>query len=45
VLSAALTGEDAVIAHFEDRIAELRIACFCTGSATLADLRRAALLR
>jgi isopentenyl-diphosphate Delta-isomerase len=44
VLSAALTGEDAVIAHFQDRIAELRIACFCTGSATLGDLRRAPLL-
>jgi isopentenyl-diphosphate Delta-isomerase len=44
VLPAALQGEDAVIAHFEDRIAELRIACFCTGSADLAQLRRAPLL-
>jgi len=44
VLSAALTSEDAVIAHFQDRIAELRITCFCTGSATLDDLRRATLL-
>jgi isopentenyl-diphosphate delta-isomerase len=43
VLPAALTGEDAVIAHFQDRIAELRIACFCTGSASLDDLRRAPL--
>ncbi len=44
VLSAALVSEDAVIAHFQDRIAELRIACFCTGSANLDDLRRAPLL-
>jgi isopentenyl-diphosphate Delta-isomerase len=44
VLAAALASEEAVIAHFEDRIAELRIACFCTGSATLEDLRRAPLL-
>lgn len=44
VLSAALEGVDAVIAHFEDRIAELRIACFCTGSRTLNDLRRAPLI-
>jgi isopentenyl-diphosphate delta-isomerase len=45
VLSAALTGEDAVIAHFQDRITELRIACFCTGSANLDHLRRAPVLR
>jgi isopentenyl-diphosphate Delta-isomerase len=45
VLSAALHSEDAVIAHFQDRITELRIACFCTGSANLDQLRRAALLR
>lgn len=44
VLSAALQGEDAVVAHFEDRMAELRIACFCTGSASLAQLRHARLL-
>ena len=44
VLSAALEGLDTVVAHFEDRIAELRIACFCTGSRTLNDLRRAPLL-
>jgi isopentenyl-diphosphate delta-isomerase len=43
VLAAALASEEAVIAHFEDRIAELRIACFCTGSASLADLRQAPL--
>jgi isopentenyl-diphosphate delta-isomerase len=45
VLSAALASEDEVVAHFDDRIAELRIACFCTGSATLSDLRRAPLLK
>jgi isopentenyl-diphosphate delta-isomerase len=44
VLSSALAGADEVVAHFEDRIAELRIACFCTGSRTLADLRQARLL-
>jgi isopentenyl-diphosphate delta-isomerase len=44
VLAAALESEQAVIAHFEDRIAELRIACFCTGSADLKELRRARLL-
>jgi isopentenyl-diphosphate delta-isomerase len=44
VLASALDSEEAVIAHFEDRIAELRIACFCTGSANLHELRRARLL-
>jgi isopentenyl-diphosphate delta-isomerase len=44
VLRAALDSVEAVTAHFEDRIEELRIACFCTGSATLDDLRRAPLL-
>lgn len=44
VLSAALDSPDAVVAHFEDRMAELRIACFCTGSRTLEDLRQAPLL-
>lgn len=44
VLRAALDSPEAVIAHFEDRIEELRIACFCTGSGTLNDLRRAPLL-
>lgn len=41
VLRAALDSTEAVIAHFEDRIEELRIACFCTGSRTLKDLRKA----
>lgn len=44
VLPAALAGTEAVIAHFEDRMTELRIACFCTASRTLQDLRRAPLL-
>ncbi len=44
VLRAALDSADAVIAHFEDRIQELRIACFCTGSRTLNELRQAPLL-
>jgi isopentenyl-diphosphate delta-isomerase len=43
VLRAALDSPEAVIAHFEDRIEELRIACFCTGSANLQQLRQAPL--
>jgi isopentenyl-diphosphate Delta-isomerase len=45
VLSAALASDEEVVAHFEDRITELRIACFCTGSATLSDLRQAPLMK
>jgi isopentenyl-diphosphate delta-isomerase len=44
VLRAALNSADAVVAQFEDRITELRIACFCTGSANLKELARARLL-
>jgi isopentenyl-diphosphate delta-isomerase len=44
VLRAALDSAEAVVAQFEDRIAELRIACFCTGSANLKELARARLL-
>ncbi len=44
VLPAALAGAEAVIAHFEDRMTELRIACFCTACRDLRDLRRAPLL-
>ena len=44
VLDAALTGPDAVIEHFQIMIEQLRIACFCTGSADLAALARAPLL-
>jgi isopentenyl-diphosphate delta-isomerase len=44
VLPAALRGSDAVVEHFEVLIAQLRIACFCTGSANLVALRSAALV-
>ncbi|ALN74483.1 type 2 isopentenyl-diphosphate Delta-isomerase [Aureimonas sp. AU20] len=46
--AAALPGADhsteAVVAHFSNVIAQLRIACFCTGSPNLAALRHAPLL-
>lgn len=45
VLQAALHSSDAVVAHFHILIEQLRVACFCTGSADLAALRRAPLLR
>lgn len=41
VLDAATRSTDAVIGHFQIMIRQLRTACFCTGSANLADLRRA----
>ena len=44
VLPAALEGPDAVIEHLAAVIDQLRVACFCTGSADLAGLRRARLL-
>ncbi len=44
VLSAALISPQAVVDHFERLAAELRIACFCTGSGDLSALRRARLL-
>jgi isopentenyl-diphosphate delta-isomerase len=44
VLEAALIGPEAVIAHFNVLIQQLRIACFCTGSADLAALAQAPLL-
>src|SRR3546814_16588613 len=43
VLDAALLGPQAVIEHFQVLIEQLRIACFCTGSADLVALRRAPL--
>jgi isopentenyl-diphosphate Delta-isomerase len=43
-LPAALSGAEAVAAHFRVVIDQLRIACFCTASRDLAALRRAALL-
>jgi isopentenyl-diphosphate delta-isomerase len=44
VLDAAIIGPQAVIAHFQVLIEQLRIACFCTGSADLVALSRAPLL-
>ncbi|PZO04881.1 MAG: type 2 isopentenyl-diphosphate Delta-isomerase [Alphaproteobacteria bacterium] len=43
VLEAATLSTDAVLSHFQVMIRQLRTACFCTGSANLADLRRAGL--
>ena len=43
VLSAATISTEAVIEHFQVVIRQMRTTCFCTGSASLADLRRAAL--
>lgn len=43
VLEAATVSTDAVVAHFQLAIRQLRTACFCTGSASLADLKRAPL--
>lgn len=45
VLTSALHSADAVIAHFETLIEQLRVACFCTGSANLRQLRLAPLQR
>jgi len=45
VLNSALHSADAVIAHFQTLIEQLRVACFCTGSANLRQLRLAPLLR
>lgn len=44
VLKAALGGTGPLVEHLETVIAQLRVACFCTGSATLEDLSRAPLL-
>ncbi|MFY0732641.1 MULTISPECIES: type 2 isopentenyl-diphosphate Delta-isomerase [Aurantimonas] len=43
-LGSADASPEAAVAHFRQVIAQLRIACFCTGSADLAALRRAVLL-
>ena len=43
VLTAATVSTEAVVAHFQTVIRQLRTACFCTGSANLAVLKRAAL--
>ena len=43
VLEAATVSTEAVIDHFTLMIRQLRTACFCTGSANLAGLKRARL--
>ncbi|WP_152044677.1 type 2 isopentenyl-diphosphate Delta-isomerase [Aureimonas psammosilenae] len=42
-LPAAQASTEAAVAHFATVIEQLRIACFCTGSADLSALRRAPL--
>jgi len=44
VLEGATLSTEAVITHFQILIRQLRIACFCTGSADLSALRHARLL-
>ncbi len=44
LLAAATQGPEAVIAHVETWAQALRIACFATGSGSLAELKRAALM-
>ncbi|HSP01198.1 MAG TPA: alpha-hydroxy-acid oxidizing protein, partial [Thioalkalivibrio sp.] len=44
VLESSTKSSQAVIEHFEVVIQQLRIACFCTGSADLRALRTAVLL-
>ncbi len=45
VLGSATTSTSAVLAHFAVVIEQLRVACFCTGSASLSALRDARLVR
>jgi len=44
VLRAAMTSTEAVLEHFAVMTRQLKIACFCTGSADLAALKRARLI-
>lgn len=44
VLRAAMTSAEAVLDHFAIMRRQLQIACFCTGSADLAALKRAPLI-
>ncbi len=44
VLQSALVSSEAVIDHCQVIIAQLRVACFCTGSANLAQPRQATLV-
>lgn len=41
VLPAAIAGVDAIVEHIDAIIEQLRIACFCTGSAGVSALREA----
>ena len=43
VLAAATVSTEAVVAHFQTVIRQLRTVCFCTGSANLTALRKAPL--
>jgi len=43
VLSAAMVSTEAVVAHFQLVMRQLRTVCFCTNSANLSALRRAPL--
>lgn len=43
VLAAATVSTEAVVAHFQLMIRQLRTVCLCTGSANLVALKRAAL--
>lgn len=45
VLNSATVSGEAVITHFQVLIEQLRVACFCTGSASLSALRQATLVR
>jgi isopentenyl-diphosphate delta-isomerase len=45
VLHSATQSPAAVVEHFEVALRQLRIACFCTGSANLAQLRQAKLVQ
>lgn len=44
-LAAARDSAEALVAHFDEVVTQLRIAMFCTGSRDLAALRHATLLR
>lgn len=43
VLAAATVSTEAVVAHFQTVIRQMRTVCFCTGSANLTALRKAPL--
>lgn len=44
VLECATISSEAVVDHFQVIIEQLRVACFCTGSGNLRDLRQAKLV-